>query len=128
MPRDKRIIPPIISKLKDIVVVVFLPLYFTVSGLRTNIGLLNDASAWGVALLMIVVEFFGKLAGTGLSARFVAKMSVKDSIVVGICLQTKGLVALVVFNLGVDYGVITPKFFSTGVLMVLVIMLFSNHC
>lgn len=120
MPRNKLIVPSLTAKLRDVMVILFLPLYFTLSGLKTNLSLMNDAAAWGVCLLIILVAFLTKVAAEGLSARFVGKLSNIDSFVFGILMQTKGLVALVVINLGLDYAVLTQKFFSVAVVMVLV--------
>ena len=72
------------------------------------------------SVLVILVAFFSKVAAEGISAKFVGKLSNVDALVFGILMQTKGLVALVMINLGLDYNVLTQKFFSVAVVMVLV--------
>jgi len=96
-----------------------LPLYFTFSGLRTNIGDLNDAKSWGLTLLIIVTACIGKGAGATLAARFL-KNSWRDSFTIGILMNTKGLVELIVLNVGLDVGVLNTKVFTMFVIMALV--------
>lgn len=122
----RRLIDDLFVKLKDIIAVVFLPLYFTFSGLRTNFGLLNTGEAWGAFAVILIVQFVSKLVGSGISARILGGLNNKEALCFGILMQTKGLVALITFNLGLDYGVISTKFFTINVLMVLVSTLLTS--
>ena len=120
MPKNKAMVSSLIMKLEDITSIIFLPLYFTFSGLRTEIGELNSLESWGIAILILAVAFISKTASCAIGAKFIGSLNAKESLCFGILMQTKGLVALIVFNLGLDYGVITPKMFAVNVLMVVV--------
>src|SRR5690348_8348950 len=108
------------TRLGDITVIILLPLYFTFSGLRTDLAALNDGYSWGVLILILTVAFFSKVLGSATPAYLFGKLSKKEALCFGILLQTKGLMALIVFNVGLDYGVITPKFFAVNVVVVVV--------
>jgi Kef-type K+ transport system membrane component KefB len=120
VPRNNRIVSDLVMKLEDITAMIFLPLYFTFSGLRTEIGLLNDGYSWGVCVLVIVVTSLSKGIGDGIGGKFICKLSTKEALCFGFLMQTKGLVALIVYNLGLDYGVISPKFFAVNIVVVIV--------
>jgi hypothetical protein len=108
------------TRIEDIVTMVFLPIFFTISGLRTQIGLLDTIELWGLALLAIVLSMFGKTFGITISCRFIAKFKWRESLMCGILMSTKGLVALVTLNIGLQAGLITPLFFALMIVMVLV--------
>ncbi|KAI8841625.1 Sodium/hydrogen exchanger family-domain-containing protein [Chytriomyces cf. hyalinus JEL632] len=116
MPHDHGFAHKLSSQIEDLVTVVFLPLYFASSGLATNVFLLDDGRAWGFTFLVIFVACAGKLIGCTLSARFCA-LNWRESLAVGILMNTKGLVEIVVLNIGLNAGVITPKLFAMFVLM-----------
>ncbi|TPX65908.1 hypothetical protein CcCBS67573_g07982 [Chytriomyces confervae] len=116
MPHDHGFAHKLSSQIEDLVTVVFLPLYFASSGLATNVFLLDDSRAWGFTFLVIFVACAGKLIGCTLSARFCA-LNWRESLAVGILMNTKGLVEIVVLNIGLNAGVITPKLFAMFVLM-----------
>lgn len=108
-----------IEKIEDVSVVLLLPLFFVFTGLRTQIGLLDDPSLWKIAGLIILVAVIGKFFGSALAARFVGQ-SWKDSLTIGALMNTRGLVELVVLNIGYDLGVLTPEIFTMMVIMALV--------
>ena len=83
------------EKIEDLVTVLFLPLYFALSGLSTNIGLLNNGITWGYVFGVIAVAFFGKVIGGTLAAR-ACKLVWRESFTVGILMSCKGLVELIV--------------------------------
>jgi Kef-type K+ transport system membrane component KefB len=96
-----------------------LPLFFAFTGLRTQIGLLNDRSSWVTCLGIIAVAILGKLGGSMLAARWTG-LSWHDSISLGVLMNTRGLVELIVLNIGYDLGILSPKIFSMLVLMALI--------
>jgi Kef-type K+ transport system membrane component KefB len=96
-----------------------LPLFFAFTGLRTQISLLNDWQSWLVCVGIIAVAIAGKLGGGMLAARW-AGMSWSDSISIGVLMNTRGLVELVVLNIGYDLGILSGRIFAIMVLMALV--------
>ena len=108
-----------IEKVEDIAVILFLPLFFVFTGLNTNIGLINDAYMWKVTGLIIAVAVVGKFFGSALAAKFVGQ-NWRDSLTIGALMNTRGLMELVVLNIGLDLGVLTPKVFTMMVIMALV--------
>lgn len=109
----------ITEKIEDLVNVLFLPIYFALSGIKTQIGLLNDGEAWGWVILVIVVAMVGKITGATLAARL-NKLAWRESLTIGVFMSCKGLVELIVLNLGYDAGVINGKIFVIMVAMALV--------
>jgi Kef-type K+ transport system membrane component KefB/nucleotide-binding universal stress UspA family protein len=106
------------EKLEDIVVVFMLPLFFAYSGLRTQIGLLDTGWDWLVCGLVILVACVGKFCGSAFPARWTG-MSWRESVALGVLMNTRGLMELVVLNIGLDLGVISPRLFTMMVLMAL---------
>eukprot|EP00048_Salpingoeca_helianthica_P015000 m.224568 g.224568 ORF g.224568 m.224568 type:complete len:791 (+) comp16500_c0_seq1:116-2488(+) len=106
-------------KVEDYVVTLLLPIYFAKSGLRTQLGLLTTALDWGSCILVITTAFAGKIIPGTLTARIVGR-TWKESFVVGFLSNAKGLVELIVLNLGLDLGVISLKVFGMLVLMAVV--------
>jgi Kef-type K+ transport system membrane component KefB len=108
-----------IEKVEDIAVILFLPLFFVFTGLNTNIGLLNDVYLWKVTGFIILVAVVGKFFGSALAAKFVGQ-NWRESLTIGALMNTRGLMELVVLNIGLDLGVLTPKVFTMMVIMALV--------
>ena len=106
------------EKVEDVAVVLFLPLFFVFTGLRTEIGLLNTPHLWGVCALFIVMSIAGKLLGATLSARAVGE-SWKDSLSIGVLMNTRGLMELIVLNIGYEMGIIPGSLFVIFVIMAL---------
>jgi Kef-type K+ transport system membrane component KefB len=106
------------EKIEDFSLVFLLPLFFVYTGLRTQIGLLNDPSLWIVCFIIIAVAVTGKFLGSAIAAKFVGQ-SWRDSLVLGALMNTRGLMELVVLNIGYDLGVLTPEIFAMMVLMAL---------
>ncbi|KAI8365278.1 Sodium/hydrogen exchanger family-domain-containing protein [Radiomyces spectabilis] len=109
----------ITEKIEDIVNIIFLPLYFTLSGLKTQIGLLDDGTVWGYVVLVIFVACFGKIVGCTLAAKGLG-MTLRESFAVGFLMNCKGLVELIVLNIGHDAGVLNDQIFVIMVVMALV--------
>jgi nucleotide-binding universal stress UspA family protein len=99
--------------------VLLLPLFFVYTGLRTEIGLLNDVSLWKVAGIVILVAVAGKFLGSALAARITGQ-SWKNSLLIGSLMNTRGLIELVALNIGYDIGILSPEIFTILVLMALV--------
>ncbi|KAF3936362.1 hypothetical protein ABW20_dc0110374 [Dactylellina cionopaga] len=117
-PRDGFAIA-VAEKIEDLVTVLFLPLYFTLSGLRTNIGLLNSGIVWGYVFGVLFVAFLGKITGATLAARLFG-LRWRESFAVGALMQCKGLVELIVLNIGLTAGIISQRVFTIFVVMALV--------
>ncbi|HEV2828371.1 MAG TPA: cation:proton antiporter [Pyrinomonadaceae bacterium] len=96
-----------------------LPLFFVFTGLRTQISLLDDGWSWLTCLAIIVVAVTGKLGGSMLMARW-TRMNWRDSFTIGALLNTRGLVELVVLNIGYDLGILSARIFVMMVIMALV--------
>lgn len=107
------------EKIEDFSLVFLLPLFFVFTGLRTQIGLLNNPDLWIVCLIIIAVAIAGKFFGSAIAAKFVGQ-SWRDSLVLGALMNTRGLMELVVLNIGYDLGVLTPEVFTMLVLMALI--------
>ncbi|KAH7431230.1 hypothetical protein KP509_08G038200 [Ceratopteris richardii] len=106
------------EKIEDLVTILFLPLYFAVSGLKTNIGAISSGQAGGLLVLVIAVTCGGKVIGTFAAAYF-NKMGWRKSITLGFLMNTKGLVELIVLNIGKDRKVLNDETFAIMVIMAL---------
>lgn len=118
MPEDVKFRNIFIEKVEDVALVLLLPLFFVFTGLRTQIGLLNEVHLWQITLIIIAVAVTGKFAGSAFAAKFVGQ-SWKDSLTIGALMNTRGLMELVVLNIGYDLGVLTPEIFAMMVIMAL---------
>lgn len=119
MPENNKFRNVFIEKVEDVALVLLLPLFFVFTGLRTQIGLLSDPSLWLVTGLIILVAVVGKFVGSALAAKFVGQ-NWKDSLSIGALMNTRGLMELVVLNIGYDLGVLSAELFSMMVVMALV--------
>ena len=105
--------------------VLFLPLFFVYSGLRTQIGLISAPALWLVCLLVLLVACIGKICGGMFSVRLMGE-SWKDSLSLGVLMNTRGLVELIVLNIGLDLGVLSPTLFAMLVIMALVTTMMAS--
>ncbi len=96
-----------------------LPLFFVFTGLRTQVGLLTELQDWLMCGVIILVAIAGKLGGSMLMARWTG-MSWAQSFAIGTLMNTRGLVELVVLNIGYDLGILSGRIFAMMVLMALV--------
>lgn len=119
MPANQNFRNIFIEKVEDVALVLLLPLFFVFTGLRTQIGLLNDPYLWQITGLIITAAVIGKFAGSTIAAKFVGQ-DWRDSLVLGALMNTRGLMELVVLNIGYDLGVLTPEIFAMMVIMALV--------
>jgi Kef-type K+ transport system membrane component KefB len=107
-----------IEKVEDVSVILLLPLFFVYTGLRTEIGLINDPFLWRVTGWIILVAVIGKFLGSALAAKFVGQ-NWRDSLTIGALMNTRGLMELVVLNIGLDLKVLSPEVFTMMVIMAL---------
>lgn len=99
--------------------VLLLPLFFVFTGLRTQIGLLNDVQGWLLCLLIIAVATAGKLGGSALAARLTG-MGWRESLQLGALMNSRGLMELIALNIGYDMGILSARIFTMLVIMALV--------
>lgn len=109
----------IVEKLEDIISVLLLPLYFALSGLSTNIGLLDNGITWAYVIGVVCVAFFAKVIG-GLVAARVNGLLWRESATIGVLMSCKGLVELIVLNIGLQARILSTRTFTIFVVMALV--------
>jgi Kef-type K+ transport system membrane component KefB len=119
VPKNGRMIADLVDRMESLSLALLLPLFFALTGLRTRIDLLTDRSLWGYAGAIIATAVAGKLAGAAFTARATG-MNWKDSLGLGVLMNTRGLVELVILNAGLDLGILSPALFTMMVLMALV--------
>ena len=119
MPDSAKFRHIFVEKVEDVAVILLLPLFFVYTGLRTEIGLLNDVSLWKTTGFIILVAVVGKFIGSAAAAKFVGQ-NWKDSLTIGALMNTRGLMELVALNIGYELGVLTPEVFAMMVIMALV--------
>jgi Kef-type K+ transport system membrane component KefB len=119
IPHDSRLARDIGRKLYDVVTVLLLPAFFAFTGLRTQIGLVSTGTEWGMCAAIVAAATVGKFGGALVAARATGH-SWRESAVVGSLMNTRGLMELIVLNIGLDLGVISPALFAMMVIMALV--------
>jgi Kef-type K+ transport system membrane component KefB/nucleotide-binding universal stress UspA family protein len=119
MPRGGGFVRAVADKTEDFVTVFFLPVYFAYTGLRTQIGLLGDSAAWLMCAGVIFVAVVGKFGGSLLAGRAL-DLSWRESAALGALVNTRGLMELIILNVGLDLGIITPTVFAMMVIMAVV--------
>jgi Kef-type K+ transport system membrane component KefB len=119
MPKQARLGGALHDRLAGILSVLFLPVFFAFSGIRTHVGLISGAANWGLCAAIIAVACVGKFGGGVIAARWTG-IGWRDSAALGVLMNTRGLVELVVLNIGLDLGVISPTLFTMLVIMALV--------
>ncbi|KAJ3466650.1 hypothetical protein MRS44_004214 [Fusarium solani] len=118
-PHDGGFAIKLTEKIEDLVGSLLLPLYFALSGLNTNLGLLNDGKTWGYVIAVILCAFFGKIVGGSVAARWCHCLW-RESFTIGVLMSCKGLVELIVLNIGLQAGILSPRTFTMFVVMALV--------
>jgi len=119
MPKEGHFARLLAEKLEDLVVVFLLPMFFAYSGLRTQLGLLDSAHAWWMCGLIILVACVGKFGGGAVAGK-ITGLSWREAGAIGILMNTRGLMELIVLNIGLDLKVISPSLFAMMVIMALV--------
>ena len=118
MPKEPKFVRYVLDRFETITITLLLPLFFAFTGLRTNIGLLSGPSMWFYCALIILVATGGKLGGSTI-AGWLSGMPLRDAAGLGTLMNTRGLMELVILNIGLDIKVISPALFSMMVLMAL---------
>jgi Kef-type K+ transport system membrane component KefB len=118
MPKEPKFVRYVLDRFETITVTLLLPLFFAFTGLRTNIGLVKGQEMWIYCALIILVATAGKLGGSML-ASWIAGMPLREAAGLGTLMNTRGLMELVILNIGLDIKVISPALFSMMVIMAL---------
>ncbi len=118
IPHDSRLARELIHRVHDVVTVLFLPAFFAYTGMRTQIGLVSGWYEWLLCGVIILVATVGKFGGTFAAARFTG-LDWRTSASLGVLMNTRGLMELIVLNVGLDLGVISPTLFAMMVIMAL---------
>nr|CAD1816817.1 unnamed protein product [Ananas comosus var. bracteatus] len=118
VPKDGPFAGVLIEKVEDIVSGLFLPLYFVSSGLKTNVATISGARSWGLLVLVIANACLGKIVGT-IAVALLTRVPPREALALGFLMNTKGLVELIVLNIGRDRKVLNDESFAILVLMAL---------
>jgi Kef-type K+ transport system membrane component KefB len=124
MPRGQ-FVEQLTAKLEPFVSTFLLPVFFVYSGLNTRIGLLDSAALWGIALLLTLIAIVGKGVGCTLAARLAGEPW-REATTIGVLMNARGLMELIILNIGLEQGVITPTLFTMLVLMAIVTTLMAS--
>jgi Kef-type K+ transport system membrane component KefB len=119
MPKEEGFVTSLVGRMEDLTVVLLLPLFFALTGLRTSIGSIAGIEMWAYCLLITLVAIAGKLGGVVAAARATG-LAWREAGAIGVLMNTRGLMELVVLNIGLDVGVISPPLFTMLVLMALI--------
>ncbi|KAG8659081.1 cation/H(+) antiporter 18 [Manihot esculenta] len=116
IPKEGPFAGALVEKVEDLVSGLFLPLYFVSSGLKTNVATIHGAQSWGLLVLVISTACFGKIVGT-LVVSLLCRIPIREAVTLGFLMNTKGLVELIVLNIGKDRKVLNDETFAVCVLM-----------
>jgi Kef-type K+ transport system membrane component KefB len=119
LPRRADLTQEVTRRLEDVVVTVLLPLFFVVTGLRVQLGLLDRPVLWLLTAALLGVAVAGKWLGATVAARY-AGLRMRESMALGALMNTRGLTELIVVTVGLNYGVVSPVLFTMLVLVALV--------
>ncbi|HME70748.1 MAG TPA: cation:proton antiporter [Myxococcota bacterium] len=119
VPHDSALARDVRAKVEDLVLVLLLPAFFAFTGMRTQIGLVHGGGEWLLCAVIIGVASLGKFGGSAVAARLTG-LGWRQAASLGILMNTRGLMELIVLNLGLDLGVLSPKLFAMLVLMAVV--------
>jgi Kef-type K+ transport system membrane component KefB len=124
MPRGL-IAKELINRIEPLTVALLLPLFFTYSGLNTQIGLLDSAYLWGMAGLVMIAAVGGKGIACWLAARATG-LSNREAMGIGTLMNARGLMELIIINIGLQRGIISPALFATLVIMAVLTTLMAS--
>ncbi|KAF0924096.1 hypothetical protein E2562_008420 [Oryza meyeriana var. granulata] len=119
VPKDGEFAGRVTERVEDLVSELLLPLYFASSGLKTDVATIRGGGAWGMLALVIATACAGKIVGT-FAVAMACGMSAREAVVLGVVMNTKGLVELIVLNIGRERKVLDEETFAILVLMALV--------
>lgn len=118
MPEEASVQKLLRDKIEDVSVLLLLPIFFAFTGLRTQVGILSHSELWIAFGMIMLASVVGKLGGSAITARLMGQHW-SDSLAIGALMNTRGLVELIVLNIGYDLGILSPEIFSMLVLMAL---------
>jgi Kef-type K+ transport system membrane component KefB len=113
------------ANLEPLVTTFLLPLFFVYSGLNTQIGLVNSPALWAVTLGILVVSIAGKGVACAVAARL-KRVPLRESLALGALMNARGLIELILLNIGLDAGIITPTLFTILVLVAIITTLMAT--
>lgn len=119
VPKTSELAAKTRDKIESVTLALLLPLFFALTGLRTRIDLLSDRRLWGYAMAIVAIAIVGKLLGATLASRMTG-MEWRSSLALGLLMNTRGLVELVVLNAGLELGILSSTLFTMMVIMALV--------
>lgn len=119
VPRDNGFVIRITEKLEDLVHIILIPIYFALAGLNVNLGLLSTGTDWGYTIGIIALAMIGKIFGGFIAAKL-NKLFWRESLAVGVLMSCKGIVEIVVLNVGLNAKIITQKVYSMFIVMALI--------
>ncbi|MGA2019285.1 MAG: cation:proton antiporter [Candidatus Sulfotelmatobacter sp.] len=119
MPKEPKFVRYVLDRFETVTITLLLPLFFAFTGLRTNIGLVKGPAMWFYCGLIILVAAAGKLGGSMAAARL-SGMAWREAAGLGTLMNTRGLMGLVILDIGLDIKIISPALFSMMVVMALV--------
>ena len=125
MPRSSELARGLADRMEAIVSTVFLPVFFVYTGLQTEIGLLSTLAMWGICAVVITAAIAGKFGGSTVAARL-SGMSWRDAMGIGVLMNTRGLMELVVLNVGLELGVLSKPLFAIMIVMALVTTMMTS--
>jgi len=125
MPKGGQLQEGLRERLESITLVLLLPLFFAFSGLRTSVELLNSVELWWLCGLIVMVAVGSKLLVSG-AVVHASGMPWRESLAVGVLVNTRGLVELVILNVGLDLHILSPTLFSMMVIMALATTLMTT--
>ena len=118
IPYDSAVARAFIKQFEPVITVLFLPAFFALTGMRTQVNLVSGVDQWLICFLIIVVATVGKFGGSFVAARLTGS-GWREAAALGTLMNTRGLMELIVLNIGLDLGVISPTLFAMMVLMAL---------
>lgn len=119
MPKNERLLANVVERIESLSLALLLPLFFALTGLRTRVDLLSGRSALGYGVAILAIAVLGKLAGAAFAAKATG-LPWRDSLGLGVLMNTRGLVELVILNAALDLGLCSPELFTMMVLMALI--------
>lgn len=119
IPADSPLAKQLVTRLEDVTVVLFLPVFFAYTGLRTSIGQIDSGAQWLTCAGIVLLASIGKIGGTWFGA-WIAGSGNRDALTLGILMNTRGLMELIVLNVALDLGILSPTLFTMMVVMAVV--------
>ena len=125
IPHNSVLARDIRARCEDLVVVLLLPVFFAFTGMRTQLGLVHGTRDWTACVLIVCVASLGKFGGSFLAARWTGS-DWREAASLGVLMNTRGLMELIVLNIGLDLGVLSPVLFTMFVFMAVVTTLVTT--